>query len=68
MSGKLKMLVQCLAVLLSLFGLYYGATYGMPYPGVLEWSLTIAVWASVVLTVYSGAAYVHRAFLLLSGQ
>ena len=67
MAGKLKMLLQCMAALVSLFALYYGATYGTPYPAVLDWSLEISVWGAVVLTVYSGAAYVHRAFLLLSG-
>jgi CDP-diacylglycerol--glycerol-3-phosphate 3-phosphatidyltransferase len=63
MSGKLKMVVQCLAALVSLYALYHGA----PYPPALDWLLVISVWAAVVMTVYSGAAYVHRAFLLLAG-
>ncbi|MGD9722616.1 MAG: CDP-diacylglycerol--glycerol-3-phosphate 3-phosphatidyltransferase [Pirellulales bacterium] len=62
MSGKVKMLVQCLAALVSLYALYHGA----PYPAPLDWLLVISVWSAVVLTVYSGAAYVHRAFLLLT--
>ncbi len=68
MSGKVKMLVQCVAALVSLFALYYGATHATPYPPVLDWSLAISVWGAVALTVYSGAAYIYRAFLLLSGQ
>lgn len=62
MSGKLKMLIQCVAALVSLYGLYYGP----PYPSALEWTLAISVWAAVVMTVYSGAAYVYRAFVLLT--
>jgi CDP-diacylglycerol--glycerol-3-phosphate 3-phosphatidyltransferase len=62
MSGKLKMLLQCVAALVSLYALYYGA----PYPVVLEWTLVVSVWAAVVMTVYSGAAYVHRAYVLLT--
>jgi CDP-diacylglycerol--glycerol-3-phosphate 3-phosphatidyltransferase len=62
MSGKLKMLVQCIAVLVSLYALYHGA----PYPPALDWMLIISVWAAIVLTIYSGAAYVYRAVLLLT--
>ena len=63
MSGKLKMVLQCLAVLVSLYALYHGA----PYPPALEWALPVTVWAAVLITVYSGAAYVHRAVVLLAG-
>jgi CDP-diacylglycerol--glycerol-3-phosphate 3-phosphatidyltransferase len=63
MSGKLKMVAQCLAALISLYALYHGA----PYPPALDWALVISVWVAVVMTVYSGAAYVHRAVVLLAG-
>ncbi len=63
MSGKLKMLLQCIAALLSLYALYYGA----PYPPALAWALVISVWAAVAMTVYSGAAYIYRAYVLLTG-
>jgi CDP-diacylglycerol--glycerol-3-phosphate 3-phosphatidyltransferase len=63
MSGKLKMLLQCLAALISLFALYHGT----PYPDALDWALVISVWAAVVMTIYSGAAYVHRAVVTLRG-
>jgi CDP-diacylglycerol--glycerol-3-phosphate 3-phosphatidyltransferase len=62
MSGKVKMLVQCIAALVSLYALYYGH----PRPPLLEWALPISVWAAVLMTLYSGAAYVYRAFLLFS--
>ena len=43
MSGKLKMLVQCVAVLVSLYALYHA----VPYPPALDWALTLSVWAAV---------------------
>ncbi len=63
MSGKLKMLLQCLAAALSWFSLYYSSLSERPIP--LDWALLIAVYAAVALTVYSGAAYVMRAIALL---
>ena len=63
MSGKLKMLVQCLAVGFSLYRLsYLPANEPPPW---LSWSLIALVWAAVVLTVYSGAGYVVAAVRLL---
>lgn len=61
MSGKLKMVVQCLAATLALVALYYGE----PRPEALQWAVTISIWAAVLMTVYSGVAYIHRAILLL---
>ena len=62
MSGKLKMVVQCLAATLALAALYYGE----PRPEGLQWAVTISIWAAVTITVYSGVAYIQRAILLLS--
>jgi CDP-diacylglycerol--glycerol-3-phosphate 3-phosphatidyltransferase len=62
MSGKLKMVFQCLAVLVSLYALYHGA----PYSNELEWALTLSVWTAVLMTIYSGATYVQRAITILS--
>ena len=61
MSGKLKMLAQCLAAVISLFALYRG----LDRPEALNWSLDVAVWVAVGLTLYSGGAYVLRAIALL---
>jgi phosphatidylglycerophosphate synthase len=61
MSGKLKMVVQCLAATIVLVALYYGA----PRPAGLQWAVVISVWAAVLLTIYSGVAYVQRAIALL---
>jgi CDP-diacylglycerol---glycerol-3-phosphate 3-phosphatidyltransferase len=62
MSGKLKMVVQCLAATLALVALYYGDSR----PEGLQWAATISIWAAVAITVYSGIAYIQRAILLLT--
>jgi CDP-diacylglycerol---glycerol-3-phosphate 3-phosphatidyltransferase len=67
MSGKWKMVLQCIACALSLFAL----SYLRAKPAVLEppaWlplTLAIAVWSAVVLTVISGIVYVFAAIKLL---
>jgi CDP-diacylglycerol--glycerol-3-phosphate 3-phosphatidyltransferase len=66
MSGKLKMLLQCVAAAVSLFALTYPTQIDRP-----EWLRTlliVSVWAAVVLTVYSGVAYVRRAIALMSAK
>ena len=63
MSGKVKMVLQCLAAGLALFALYYGS----PRPDALGWAVVMSVWAAVLMTIYSGAAYSYRAIVLLRG-
>jgi CDP-diacylglycerol--glycerol-3-phosphate 3-phosphatidyltransferase len=72
--GKLKMVFQCLAVVISLWRLwYYGFESGPPAdwnaitepPALATWSLHIAVWLAVIMTVYSGWVYVQTALRLL---
>ncbi|MCE9604097.1 MAG: CDP-alcohol phosphatidyltransferase family protein [Planctomycetia bacterium] len=58
MSGKLKMVLQCIAAGSSLFYLAYR-------PSWLLVPLDIAVWSAVALTVYSGIAYIRRAASLI---
>lgn len=64
MSGKLKMLFQCIAAGVSLFYLSWA-------PGTApDWTwplLLVTVWAAVALTLYSGAVYVRTATQLLRG-
>ena len=62
MSGKLKMAMQCVAAGISLYALYVGPADQRP--DALNWALDISVWAAVLLTIYSGAAYVRRAVAL----
>ena len=59
MSGKLKMVFQCAAVITSLWALREGAT---PTPSAwLLWSLVATIWLSVFSTVYSGIGYIFVA-------
>jgi CDP-diacylglycerol--glycerol-3-phosphate 3-phosphatidyltransferase len=62
-SGKLKMLAQCIAAGCSLFYLSYPADAEVPGwlpPLVASW-----IWITVVLTVYSGVAYIRTALRLV---
>lgn len=61
MSGKLKMVLQCVAAGLCLFALYWGS----PRPVELAWAVDISVWLAILLTLYSGLAYIQRAIDLL---
>jgi CDP-diacylglycerol--glycerol-3-phosphate 3-phosphatidyltransferase len=58
MSGKLKMVFQCVAVVASLVALRFGPP---PRPEWLHWTLLASVWLAVISTVYSGAVYVMAA-------
>ena len=62
MSGKLKMVAQCLAAGWSLYRLSYGDATA---PAWVTTGLAVVVWAAVALTVYSGVAYVIAAVRLL---
>lgn len=76
MSGKLKMVFQCAAVVASLLALanitvstegghtnWYGSVDSLP-PW-LYWSLFVSVWLAVLSTVQSGVEYIFRAAQLL---
>ncbi|OYV78512.1 MAG: CDP-diacylglycerol--glycerol-3-phosphate 3-phosphatidyltransferase, partial [Planctomycetia bacterium 21-64-5] len=58
MSGKLKMVFQCIAAGTSLFALSYG---DVSLPEWLAYLLPITIWSALALTVYSGVEYVRRA-------
>ena len=68
MSGKLKMVFQCIAAGTCLFYLYANPQ-GQPepnYPSYWVWWILITfVWSSLTLTVYSGLVYVQIAVRLL---
>jgi CDP-diacylglycerol---glycerol-3-phosphate 3-phosphatidyltransferase len=73
MPGKWKMLLQCAAVAVSLGQLwYYG--FSSAYPPTWSelppwWTVTfplrLLVWASIVMTIYSGWGYVQTAIRML---
>ncbi len=68
MSGKLKMVLQCVAAGTCLFYLSYSASYNetvVSAPLWCWWLLVGSVWSAVVLTIYSGVVYVGVAVKLL---
>jgi CDP-diacylglycerol--glycerol-3-phosphate 3-phosphatidyltransferase len=64
MSGKLKMVLQCIAAGAGLFYLAQGTGPAGP-PTWLWWILVTSIWAAVLLTAYSGVIYVWMAVKLL---
>jgi CDP-diacylglycerol--glycerol-3-phosphate 3-phosphatidyltransferase len=64
MSGKLKMVLQCVAAGVCLFYLSY-ANPPVDAPEWCRWLLVGSVWAAVLLTIYSGVVYIAVAVKLL---
>ncbi len=64
MAGKLKMVLQCAAVAASLICLIV-LKNSEELPPALAWTLTVTVWASIALTVYSGVEYIVVAARML---
>jgi CDP-diacylglycerol--glycerol-3-phosphate 3-phosphatidyltransferase len=65
MSGKLKMVLQCLAAAMALVYLAR-AGHHADWISALRWLMVASIWAAVALTVYSGVVYVRAAVRLLS--
>jgi CDP-diacylglycerol--glycerol-3-phosphate 3-phosphatidyltransferase len=68
MSGKLKMVFQCIAVVASLTVLRHYQQMGTrtaPLPDWLYWTLRGSVWLAVLSTIYSGAEYIVAAARIL---
>jgi CDP-diacylglycerol---glycerol-3-phosphate 3-phosphatidyltransferase len=79
-AGKLKMLFQCVAAALSLYSLTWVTPDPVPpygpgwtllpveawhRPPWLAWSLAIAVWASLITTIYSGVEHIIAAIRVM---
>lgn len=64
MSGKLKMVFQCIAAGVSLFYLSQLPADGAPAAW-LYWLLIVSVYTAVALTVISGVAYIREAIAIL---
>jgi CDP-diacylglycerol--glycerol-3-phosphate 3-phosphatidyltransferase len=63
-SGKIKMVLQCLAASVCLFYL----SYANPLENAPQWCivlLVLSVWSAVISTVYSGAVYIRAAIKVL---
>jgi CDP-diacylglycerol---glycerol-3-phosphate 3-phosphatidyltransferase len=65
MSGKLKMVLQCIAAGTCLFYLHGNRSQFVYTHDWVWWVLVAFVWSSVVLTVYSGLVYIAVAVRLL---
>ncbi len=73
LSGKLKMVLQCIAAGAALVYLHYpqpanGYPVAAPSaaaPAWVYWVTVASIWSAVVLTVYSGAIYVWIAWRIL---
>jgi len=57
-SGKIKMCMQCAAVIASLLTLAWGPD---AVPEWLQWALVLLVWGAVLSTIQSGVAYILAA-------
>jgi CDP-diacylglycerol--glycerol-3-phosphate 3-phosphatidyltransferase len=66
MSGKLKMVLQCVAAAASLYYLFCTHRSGPPTWVVL--TMIVSVWAAVLLTVYSGLVYVAAALRMVRAR
>jgi len=58
MSGKLKMVFQCVAAGGAMLALVEPRPDWLQWKQWLDWALLISVWTALVLTVYSGFVYV----------
>jgi CDP-diacylglycerol--glycerol-3-phosphate 3-phosphatidyltransferase len=67
--GKWKMVAQCAAAALSIAQLEYlnrsGTAWATEVPPWHSWSLLVAVWTTIALTVYSGVDYLLAAVRVL---
>jgi CDP-diacylglycerol--glycerol-3-phosphate 3-phosphatidyltransferase len=68
MSGKLKMVFQCVAAVASLVALRHYQLAGSregALPDWLYWTLQVSVWLAVISTVWSGLEYIVAAARIL---
>jgi len=65
MSGKLKMVLQCVAAGTCLFYLSYDAPQTKHAANWCWWLLVVSLWSALFLTIYSGLVYIRAAVRLL---
>jgi CDP-diacylglycerol--glycerol-3-phosphate 3-phosphatidyltransferase len=65
LSGKLKMVLQCLAAGLSLYALSLLLQDKQRIAPWLHFALLASIWAAVLVTIYSGVGYIVSAIRLL---
>ena len=66
-SGKLKMVLQCIAAGAALYYLSYASPIA-DAPAWVKWTVGASIWSALVLTVYSGVGYVIAAVRLVRSQ
>jgi CDP-diacylglycerol--glycerol-3-phosphate 3-phosphatidyltransferase len=66
-SGKVKMLLQCIAAGVSLGYLAFYASKPESPPAWADWVLLGWIWAAVISTIYSGVGYVRTAIKMVRG-
>ena len=59
-AGKIKMVVQCVAVVASLLVLHL-LTANKPVPDWIHYTLVASAWGAIAITIYSGLEYVFIA-------
>ena len=67
-SGKIKMVVQCVAVFVTLLSLHLTRESEQVVVDLQPWlksALAVSVWLSIVCTVYSGVGYLRAAVRIL---
>ena len=68
-SGKVKMVVQSVTILVVLVYVnYFAVRHGTSAEKYFRWFRDLCVWATVVVTVFSGLAYVRRAMVVYAKQ
>ena len=65
MSGKLKMVLQCVAAGVCLFYLSYDVPQAKNVADWCLWLMIASVWSALLLTIYSGLVYIQVAIRLL---
>ena len=62
--GKFKMGFQSATILLVLIYVNYARNWQPSYEQVARWVRDFAIWGTVLITAYSGLAYVQKAVVL----
>ncbi len=65
MSGKLKMVLQCVAAGACLFYLSYEVPQSKNAALWCWWVTIVSIWSALALTIYSGVVYIRAAVQLL---
>ena len=69
MTGKVKMVVQSVTILVILVYVnYYSWIHDRGYEGAATWFRNVCIWVTIGITVYSGLDYVRRAVAMFRAE